>query len=45
MAEKIVVDTSALVKWFKTRDEEFLKEARALLKEVETRPVDVHVPS
>jgi len=34
MAEKIVVDTSVLIKWFKTRDEDILKEARALLKEV-----------
>lgn len=45
MAEKIVVDTSVLIKWFKTRDEDLLKEARALLKEVETRPLEVHVPA
>ena len=45
MAEKIVVDTSVLIKWFKTHDENLLKEARALLKEVETRPLEVHVPA
>jgi len=45
MAEKIVVDTSVFIKWFKTRDEDLLKEARALLKEVEARPLDVHVPA
>jgi predicted nucleic acid-binding protein len=43
-AAKIVVDTSVLVKWFKTRDEDLLKEARALLEEVEVRPLEVHVP-
>jgi predicted nucleic acid-binding protein len=42
---KIVVDTSVLIKWFKTRDEDLLKEARALLAEVEARPVEVHVPA
>jgi predicted nucleic acid-binding protein len=45
MAAKIVIDTSVLIKWFKTRDEDLLKEARALLEEVETRPLDVHVPA
>jgi predicted nucleic acid-binding protein len=45
MAAKIVVDTSVLIKWFKTRDEDLLKEARTLLREVETRPVEVHVPA
>lgn len=45
MAAKIVVDTSVLIKWFKTRGEDLLKEARALLKEVETRPLEVHVPA
>ena len=45
MAEKIVVDTSVLIKWFKTRDEDLLKEARALLKEVEARLFEVHVPA
>lgn len=42
---KLVVDTSILVKWFKTRDEDLLKEARALLDEVEARPLEVHVPA
>ncbi len=45
MAAKIVVDTSVLIKWFKTRDEDFLKEARALLEQVKTRPLEVHVPA
>jgi predicted nucleic acid-binding protein len=44
-AAKIVADTSVLIKWFKTRDEDLLKEARALLAEVEARPLDVHVPA
>lgn len=45
MAGKIVVDTSVLIKWFKTRDEDLSKEARALLREVETQPLEVHVPA
>lgn len=45
MAPKIVVDTSVLIKWFKTRDEDLLKEARNLLRETETRPLEVHVPA
>ncbi|MBI4591387.1 MAG: type II toxin-antitoxin system VapC family toxin [Candidatus Rokubacteria bacterium] len=45
MAEKIVVDTSVVIKWFKSRDEDLLREARALLKEVEDRPLQVHVPA
>lgn len=45
MAAKIVVDTSVLIKWFKTRDEDLLKEARSLLKDVETRPLEVHLPA
>jgi predicted nucleic acid-binding protein len=45
MAARIVVDSSVLIKWFKTRDEDLLAEARALLDEVETRPLDVHVPA
>ena len=45
MAEKIVVDTSVLIKWFKAHDEDFLREARALLQEVEDRPLEVHVPA
>jgi predicted nucleic acid-binding protein len=45
MAAKIVVDTSVLIKWFKTRDEDLLKEARTLLEVVETRRLQVHVPA
>lgn len=45
MAAKIVVDTSVLIKWFKTRDEDLVKEARTLLGDVETRPLEVHVPA
>jgi predicted nucleic acid-binding protein len=45
MGAKIVVDTSVLIKWFKTRDEELLKEAKQLLKEIERRRVEVHVPA
>lgn len=44
-AAKIVVDTSVLVTWFNVRDEDLLKEAGALLTEVETRPIEVHVPA
>ncbi|MCI0633273.1 MAG: type II toxin-antitoxin system VapC family toxin, partial [Actinobacteria bacterium] len=43
-AAKTVVDASVLVKWFKTRDEDLLPEARALLEVVEARPLEVHVP-
>jgi len=45
MRPKIVVDTSVLIKWFKTRGEEFLAEAEQLLEEVERRHVEVHVPA
>jgi len=45
MHPKIVVDTSVLIKWFKTRGEEFLAEARKLLEEIERRPIEVHVPA
>lgn len=45
MAAKIVVDSSVLIKWVKTRDEELVKEACGLLSEVEKRPLEVHVPS
>jgi predicted nucleic acid-binding protein len=45
MAAKIVVDTSVLIKWFKTSGEELLEEAQQLLQEVERRPVQVHVPA
>ncbi len=45
MAAKIVVDTSVLVKWIKTKDEELVNEARRLLTEIERRPLEVHVPA
>ena len=45
MALKIVVDTSVLIKWFKTRDEELLREAGQLLEEVERLSVEKHVPA
>jgi predicted nucleic acid-binding protein len=45
MGAKIVVDTSVLIKWFKTRDEELLNEAKQLLEEIERRRVEVHVPA
>jgi predicted nucleic acid-binding protein len=45
MPARIVVDTSVLIKWFKRRDEEFLKEARRLLREIEAHQVQVHVPA
>jgi predicted nucleic acid-binding protein len=45
MAPKIVIDTSVLIKWFKTRDEEYLREARQLLEEVDRHKVEVHVPA
>lgn len=45
MAPKIVVDTSVLIKWFKTSNEALLDEARSLLNEIETCPLDVHVPA
>ena len=45
MAGKIVVDTSVLIKWIKTKDEELLLEAHRLLNRVEARHLDVHVPA
>lgn len=45
MAAKIVVDTSVLIKWFKTRGEDLVTEARRLLREVERRPLEVHAPA
>ncbi len=45
MAAKIVVDSSVLIKWIKTRDEELLDEAHRLLTEVEARSLEVHVPA
>lgn len=45
MAGTIVVDTSVFIKWIKTKDEELLAEARRLLRQVEKRPLAVHVPA
>ena len=45
MAGKIVVDTSVLIKWIKTKDEELLLEAHRLLNRIEARHLDVHVPA
>jgi predicted nucleic acid-binding protein len=45
MAGKIVVDTSVLIKWIKTKDEELLAEAGRLLRQVESKPLAVHVPA
>ena len=45
MDPKIVVDTSVLVKWIKTRDEELVDEARNLLAVIEAEGVQVHVPA
>jgi len=45
MAAKIVVDTSVLIKWIKTKDEDLLNEARHLLTDIERLPLEVHVPA
>ncbi len=45
MAGKIVVDTSVLIKWIKIRDGDLLNEAHHFLAEVETRSLEVHVPT
>jgi len=45
MGPKIVVDTSVLIKWFKTRGEELLGEAGQLLEEIERHHAEVHVPA
>jgi predicted nucleic acid-binding protein len=45
MGAKIVVDTSVLIKWFKTSGEELVEEAQQLLAEVERHPLEVHVPA
>jgi predicted nucleic acid-binding protein len=45
MAGKIVVDTSVFIKWIKTKDEDLIGESRALLREIERRSLDVHVPA
>jgi predicted nucleic acid-binding protein len=45
MASKIVIDTSVLIKWFKTRNEDLLREAEDLLEKIEAKHVEVHVPA
>jgi predicted nucleic acid-binding protein len=45
MAAKIVVDTSVLIKWIKTKNEDLVNEARRLLTDIERRPLEVHVPA
>ncbi|MGH7830787.1 MAG: type II toxin-antitoxin system VapC family toxin [Candidatus Binatia bacterium] len=45
MAAKIVVDTSVLIKWLKTKNEDLLNEARRLLTDIERRALEVHVPA
>lgn len=45
MASKIVIDTSVLIKWIKTRDEELRSEALALLRAIQRRPLEVTVPA
>ena len=45
MASALVVDTSVLVKWFKTEDEDFTAEARALLERVERARAEVYAPA
>src|SRR6266542_4108549 len=45
MAGTIVVDTSVLIKWIKSRDEELVPEARKLLEQIEKRSLQVVVPA
>ena len=45
MAAKIVVDTSVLIKWIKTKDEDLVNEARRLLAGIERRSLEAHVPA
>ncbi len=45
MTDTIVVDTSVLIKWIKSRDEELIPEARKLLGEIERRSLQVVVPA
>lgn len=42
---RIVVDTSVIVKWFKTHDEELLDQAGWLLRRVDQRALEVHAPA
>lgn len=45
MASKIVVDTSVLIKWIKTRDEELRREALDLLGVIQREALEVTVPA
>jgi predicted nucleic acid-binding protein len=45
MGLKIVVDSSVLLKWVKTRDEQLVDEARQLLSNIEKERIEVHVPA
>jgi predicted nucleic acid-binding protein len=45
MSTKIVVDTSVLIKWFKSHGEDLLPEAKQLLEQIERHGVEVHVPA
>ncbi len=45
MAGTIVVDTSVLIKWIKTKDEELVVEGRRLLNQIEQDAIEVHVPA
>lgn len=45
MATKIVVDTSVLIKWIKTRDEELRSEALSLLEIIQRERLEVIVPA
>jgi len=45
VAGKIVVDSSVLVKWVKARDEDLVLQARRLLRQVEARGLEIHVPA
>jgi predicted nucleic acid-binding protein len=45
MASKLVVDTSVLIKWIKTRDEDLVAEAKSLLKTIQETPLEVAVPA
>jgi predicted nucleic acid-binding protein len=45
LASKIVVDTSVLIKWIKTRDEELRSEALDLLGIIQHQALEVTVPA
>ena len=45
MADALVVDTSVLVKWIRSDDEELLAEAHALLRRVEGAGTSVYAPT